>query len=227
MSNKNRFKSTTGLNDLLFNLLIGFVFLFVVAFLLINPPTKKSDAPKKAEYLIIIEWDKDANDDVDLWVKDPMGNIVSFTNKMGGLLNLEKDDLGWQNDKWLQPNGTEVVIPINREVITIRGIVPGKYQVAAHIYSKKITYTINTSNGKYTKHENKSSGYVDATLIRLNPYGEVYKTQKIYKSKGQVLTMFNFVLDANGDVTSLDERSNSIVTKSGATVSSVGTEPNE
>ena len=169
MSNKNRFKSTTDLNDFLFNLLIGFVFLFVVAFLLINPPTKKSDAPKKAEYLITIELDKDANDDVDLWVKDPMGNIVSFTNKMGGLLNLEKDDLGWQNDKWLQPNGTEVVIPINREVITIRGIVPGKYQVAAHIYSKKITYTIDTSNGKYTKHENKSSGYVDATLIRLNP----------------------------------------------------------
>ena len=66
MSNRNRFKSTTGLNDLLFNLLIGFVFLFVVAFLLINPPTKKSDAPKKAEYLIVIEWDKDANHDLSL-----------------------------------------------------------------------------------------------------------------------------------------------------------------
>ena len=224
MSNRNRFKSTTGLNDLLFNLLIGFVFLFVVAFLLINPPTKKSDAPKKAEYLIVIEWDKDANDDVDLWVKDPTGVIVSFTNKMGGLLNLEKDDLGWQNDKWIQPNGSEVIIPINREVITIRGIVPGEYKVAAHVYSKKIMYSINTSNGKYIKTEIEDSGYVTATLIRINPYGEVYKTRKIYTQKGQVLSMFNFILDANGDVTSLDERSNSIVTRGGRTVTGTGTD---
>ena len=224
MSNRNRFKSTTGLNDLLFNLLIGFVFLFVVAFLLINPPTKKSDAPKKAEYLIVIEWDKDANHDVDLWVKDPTGVVVSFTNKMGGLLNLEKDDLGWQNDKWIQPNGSEVIIPINREVITIRGIVPGEYKVAAHVYSKKIMYSINTSNGKYIKTEIEDSGYVTATLIRINPYGEVYKTRKIYTQKGQVLSMFNFILDANGDVTSLDERSNSIVTRGGRTLTGTGTD---
>ena len=224
MSNRNRFKSTTGLNDLLFNLLIGFVFLFVVAFLLINPPTKKSDAPKKAEYLIVIEWDKDANHDVDLWVKDPTGVVVSFTNKMGGLLNLEKDDLGWQNDKWIQPNGSEVIIPINREVITIRGIVPGEYKVAAHVYSKKIMYSINTSNGKYIKTEIEDSGYVTATLIRINPYGEVYKTRKIYTQKGQVLSMFNFILDSNGDVTSLDERSNSIVTRGGRTVTGTGTD---
>ena len=216
MTNKNRFKSTTGLNDLLFNLLVGFVFLFVVAFLLINPPTKKSDAPKKAEYIIVIEWDPEANDDIDLWVKDPMGNIVSFTNKMGGLLNLEKDDLGWQNDKWLQPNGKEVVIPINREVITIRGIVPGKYQIASHIYSKKASFTLDGNS--MTQNEIADSGYVTATLIRINPYGEVYKTKKSYTKKGQVLTMFNFVLDSKGDVTSLDERSNRIVTRGGRTL---------
>ena len=216
MTNKNRFKSTTGLNDLLFNLLVGFVFLFVVAFLLINPPTKKSDAPKKAEYIIVIEWDPEANDDIDLWVKDPMGNIVSFTNKMGGLLNLEKDDLGWQNDKWLQPNGKEVVIPINREVITIRGIVPGKYQIASHIYSKKVSFTLDGNS--MTQNEIADSGYVTATLIRINPYGEVYKTKKSYTKKGQVLTMFNFVLDSKGDVTSLDERSNRIVTRGGRTL---------
>ena len=85
---KARFKSTTGLNDLLFNLLVGFVFLFIIAFLLINPPTKKEEAPKKAEYLIVIEWDTVSNDDVDLWVQDPSGVTVSFTQKEGGLLNL-------------------------------------------------------------------------------------------------------------------------------------------
>ena len=78
--NNDRFKSTTGLNDLLFNLLVGFVFLFVVAFLLINPPTKKEEAPKKAEYLIIIEWDEGINDDVDLWgQRSTRGNSIVYS----------------------------------------------------------------------------------------------------------------------------------------------------
>ncbi len=36
--------------------------------------------------------------------------------------------------------------------------------------------------------------------------------------------MFNFILDSNGDVTSLDERSNSIVTRGGRTLTGTGTD---
>ena len=72
MGNKrDKFKSSIGFTDMLFNLLVGFVFLFVIAFILINPPVKKSDAPKKAEYIITLEWEDDSHDDVDLWVKEP------------------------------------------------------------------------------------------------------------------------------------------------------------
>ena len=208
--NNDRFKSTTGLNDLLFNLLVGFVFLFVVAFLLINPPTKKEEAPKKAEYLIIIEWDEGINYDVDLWVRDPNGITVSFTHKTGGLLNLEKDDLGLSNDRWRKPDGTIVTIPINREVITMRGIVPGRYQVAAHIYSRKIKlYTL--PDGTTTGARDSTPATIIATLVRINPYGEVYTTIRNYDTKGQVFSLFNFVLDEEGDVISLDEDKNSIV----------------
>ena len=208
--NNDRFKSTTGLNDLLFNLLVGFVFLFVVAFLLINPPTKKEEAPKKAEYLIIIEWDEGINDDVDLWVRDPNGITVSFTHKTGGLLNLEKDDLGLSNDRWRKPDGTIVTIPINREVITMRGIVPGRYQVAAHIYSRKIKlYTL--PDGTTTGARDSTPATIIATLVRINPYGEVYTTIRNYDTKGQVFSLFNFVLDEEGDVISIDEDKNSIV----------------
>ena len=208
--NNDRFKSTTGLNDLLFNLLVGFVFLFVVAFLLINPPTKKEEAPKKAEYLIIIEWDEGINDNVDLWVRDPNGITVSLTHKTGGLLNLEKDDLGLSNDRWRKPDGTIVTIPINREVITMRGIVPGRYQVAAHIYSRKIKlYTL--PDGTTTGARDSTPATIIATLVRINPYGEVYTTIRNYDTKGQVFSLFNFVLDEEGDVISLDEDKNSIV----------------
>lgn len=210
--NNDRFRSTTGLNDLLFNLLVGFVFLFIVAFLLINPPTKKEDAPKKAEYLIIIEWDEDANDDVDLWVRDPDGITVSFTNKEGGLLNLEKDDLGMSNDKWRKPDGTIATIPINREVITMRGIVPGRYQVAAHIYSRKVkVYT--KPNGTTETVRDNAPGTIIATLVKINPYGEVYTTTRKYDARGQVFALFNFELDQDGKVIALDENSNNIIMK--------------
>ena len=208
--NNDRFKSTTGLNDLLFNLLVGFVFLFIVAFLLINPPTKKEDAPKKAEYLIIIEWDEDANDDIDLWVQDPSGITVSFTHKTGGLLNLEKDDLGMSNDKWRKPDGTIVTIPINREVVTMRGIVPGRYQVAAHVYSRKVKVYTRPS-GMTEVIRDKTPSTIIATLVKINPYGEVYTTTRKYDAKGQVFPLFNFELDIDGNIIALDEDKNNII----------------
>ena len=205
--NKDRFKSTTGLNDLLFNLLVGFVFLFIVAFLLINPPTKKEEAPKKAEYLIVIEWDTNSSDDIDLWVMDPNRTTVSFTRKEGGLLNLEKDDLGIANDTWITPQGERVVIPINREVVTMRGIVPGRYQIAAHVYSYRTVSKMVGGERVY----NEDSRTITATLIKINPYGEQYRIQKTYTQRGQQITLFNFELDENGRIIAVDDRPNNII----------------
>ena len=47
-----RYRSSFGFIDLLFNMLIGFVFLFMLAFLLINPVAKKETIKPKAEYFI-------------------------------------------------------------------------------------------------------------------------------------------------------------------------------
>ena len=206
-----RFKSTTGLNDLLFNLLVGFVFLFIVAFLLINPPTKKEEAPKKAEYLIVIEWDTGSNDDIDLWVQDPNNTTVSFTRKEGGLLNLEKDDLGVSNDQWITPEGERVTIPINREVVTMRGIVPGRYKIAAHVYSFR--HVFKRKGGKNVPVEDDRT--IIATLIKINPYGEKYRISKKYIQRGQTLTLFNFELDENGNLLSIDDRPNNIILRPG------------
>ena len=205
--NKDRFKSTTGLNDLLFNLLVGFVFLFIVAFLLINPPTKKEEAPKKAEYLIVIEWDTNSSDDSDLWVMEHNRTTVSFTRKEGGLLNLEKDDLGIANDTWITPQGERVVIPINREVVTMRGIVPGRYQIAAHVYSYRTVSKMVGGERVY----NEDSRTITATLIKINPYGEQYRIQKTYTQRGQQITLFNFELDENGRIIAVDDRPNNII----------------
>ena len=135
--NKNKYKSTIGFTDLLFNLLVGFVYLFIIAFILINPIQKKQDVPKKAEFMVVIEWPNKFNDDIDLWVKAPDGKTVSFVKKENGIMNLEKDDLGVANDSTVDEYGQQKIIYINREVVTIRGILSGQYQVAAHVYSMR------------------------------------------------------------------------------------------
>ena len=43
MDSNEHFKSTLGFIDLLFNILVGFAFLFIIAFLLIKPEAKKVD----------------------------------------------------------------------------------------------------------------------------------------------------------------------------------------
>jgi hypothetical protein len=204
---RRSFSTNTGFRDLLFNLVVGFVFLFVIAFILINPPVKKSDAPKKAEFLIVLEWETESIDDVDLWVKDPQGITVAFVNKEGGYMNLEKDDLGLTNDCYVNGQGERVCLQINREVITVRGIQPGRFQVATHIYSrpprinkKEQTFVSDTGPIK-----------MRVTLIKINPYSEVYRVEKSFTEKGQVFTMFNFQVDAEGNVIDVDEYENNIV----------------
>mgnify|MGYP000453831094 CR=1 FL=1 len=121
-------------NDMLFNVLLGFVVLFVIAFLLINPITKKQDIPAKAEHMIVIEWDDNSSVDVDMWLQHDNDPPVGFSNKAGMGMNLERDDLGTNNDR-ITIDGKTEIIRINREVINVRGIVKGLYYPAVHAYS--------------------------------------------------------------------------------------------
>ena len=102
--NDPRYRSSFGFIDLLFNLLIGFVFLFMLAFMLINPVAKKETIKPKAEYFIILEWDGEKPYDLDLWVKDNLGHVVSFRRPDDALIHLERDDLGTINDTYYDPD---------------------------------------------------------------------------------------------------------------------------
>lgn len=184
MSKNDRYKSSIGFTDLLFNLVIGFVFLFMMAFILINPIAKKSDAPRKAEYLVIIEWDSADDDDIDLWLRDPNKQVCSFISKTSGVMHLEKDDLGFKNDK-IFINGKETQVEMNREVIVLRGIVPGEYNTAFHVYNRHPS-------------SKNTIGTVKLSIVKINPYKEVYYSQHEYRYKGQEVTLVNFTIDQKG-----------------------------
>lgn len=215
MKDRSRHKSSIGFTDLLFNLLIGFVYLFMIAFILINPVAKNSDVPSKAEWLLVMEWDPELNDDIDIWVKDPAGNLINFNAREGGLMHLERDDLGHSSDVIefveSQRSGKPIkkTIMINREVVTLRGTVPGEYKVMAQVYSRN--YPIDQIEAG--ERPINTNGWIEFTLIKVNPYIETVVDKFTYNERGQQITLVNFTLDDNGDFVSSDKVRHEIITR--------------
>ena len=192
MYSQDRYKSTIGFVDLLFNILVGFVFLFLVAFLLINPVAKNADIQKKAEIIITMTWDKNSLHDIDLWVMGPQGNKVGFANKESGLLNLERDDLGVANDAYYI-DGKYYIIQSNEETTTVRGIASGDYYVSVHFYSKQ------------RLRDNEINGIpITIKVMKVNPYREVYtQTKKIY-DEGESIHFYKFSVSETGGICCLE-----------------------
>ena len=184
---KKRYSNFDPFTDLLFNILLGFTFLFFITILFINPITKLGNVNMKAEYIITVDWKDSLPDDIDLWVKDPNGEIVSYLKKDAGWLHLDRDDRGVINDKVII-DGKEVIYPINREVVTLRGIIPGEYVVNLYLY------------------DHKSNDPVEAKIIieKVNPSLRlVFVGDVILKNEDTELTITKFRLDSEGNFKSI------------------------
>ena len=136
MMSHRKFDFRTAYIDLLINLLTGTVVLFILTTLLIAPITKNTEGIKKnADYVITLEWPNELDCDVDLWVRDPQNNIVSYRFMESGLMYFERDDMGKRRSVY-EVDGKEMVIdPDNKEFITLRGTFPGEYVVNLHVIS--------------------------------------------------------------------------------------------
>lgn len=133
---KHRAYRTDPFIDLLFNALLGFTMLFFIAIVFLNPESLKGRVNLKAEYIISVTWPEDRRDDIDIWVEDPYGEVVSYLSKDAGWLHLDRDDQGDIGDT-IEIDGEEVVYPINQEIVTIRGIIEGEYVVNLYYYEKR------------------------------------------------------------------------------------------
>lgn len=171
--------------DMLFNMLIAFVFCFIVALLAMNPRALKAgDIPAKAEFIITLSWpDYDPND-VDTWVQGPSGDLVWFRAREAALMHLDRDDRGLSNDT-LSVNGRDIVNPLNQEVVTIRGIAPGEYVVNAHYYESR----------------NDKPVPITVSVVKVNPRAEVvYYGQATLQRKGDEITLLRFTVQRDGRV---------------------------
>ena len=201
--NNEKYKSTIGFTDLLFNILVGFAFLFIIAFILIKPEAKKENFERKAEFVVVLEWDHDQPDDIDLYVQDPTNSTVHFRLPITNFMYLDKDDLGYANDIVKNIDGTITKVNINREVVTIRGIIPGEYIINAHYYSSRNwtgqdtfrnTADIVSKTGKPTKKHLT----VKIELHKVDPYKIWWLGEKTFTHKGQEETFVRFTIDQDG-----------------------------
>jgi hypothetical protein len=200
--NNEKYKSTIGFTDLLFNILVGFAFLFIIAFLLIKPEAKKKDFDRNAEFVVIMEWDKEAKGDIDLYIEDPLGANCSFRRTVANFMHLDKDDLGSANDTVVNADGTVSTVRINREVITIRGIIAGEYIINAHYYSERDYSNIDNriEMGSSVRKKKSKELTVKIELHKVNPYTIMWVGEKKFFGKGQEETFVRFRLDKDGTV---------------------------
>lgn len=195
-----KFDFRTAYIDLLLNVLTGIIFLFVLTTMMIQPK-KTEDGPKRnAEFLIVAEWNDESNCDVDLWVQDPLNNIAWFQAKDVGLMHLERDSLGYFNNRILNKDGTvKYQVIENKETTVIRGIVPGEYTVNAHLYGCR-----NDKSMFFLRQEMNLP--VKITLIKLNPsFRSVFTKSVVIKKIWDEETFFNFELDETGNVKQITE----------------------
>lgn len=199
MESHEKYKSTIGFIDILFNILVGIAFLFIVAFVLIKPESKKEDFERKAEFVIMMEWPSERHEDMDLWVQDSSGGQCSYRAPQINFMHLDKDDLGRRNDT-VQVAGKTVVVNINREVVTIRGIMAGEYIINAHMYSNSGRPVMMDGKLQHAK----TAGPLDVTVevVKLEPaFTVLHKGTLTFNEKGEEQTFFRFTIDPNGKVT--------------------------
>lgn len=170
--------------DLLFNVLIGFFMLFLIAIVLVRPETSKKDVELKAEYIVTMEWPDNNKDDVDLMVRTPLNEIVYYGKKNVKSASLDRDDRGDLNDTMTLEDGTKIVIKENWEHITLRKALKGEYIVNAYMFSKKT----------------KESTPVKVKVEKLNPYRLVFSNTVILDSRNQEKTILRFTVDSSGAV---------------------------
>ena len=170
-------------------------FLFFIALLAMNPEEKSGKVDTKAEFIISLVWPDNHPDDMDLYVEDPVGNIVWYHEREAGFMVLERDDRGGAND-FIVAGGKKILNPIREETVSIRGIVAGEYTVNVNHYWAVASRPVPVS----------------VKVEKINPKVEIvyYETFNLDHA-GQEKTAVRFKIDKDGAVTETSHMEKSLI----------------
>jgi len=195
MNFRNHYSCNTSFLDLLFNMLLAFACLFVLAFALINQNKKTPET--KASYLITFTWPKELDNDIDAYVEDPDGKLVCFVRREDGLMHLDRDDLGHKNDT-IDTKFGKITYNENKEIVTLRGTSVGEYCVNVHAYN----------------FNNKNPTEVLVQLEKISPTYSILIQRKITLVKnGDEKTAFRFKINGKGDLVGVSELQKKLIGK--------------
>jgi hypothetical protein len=180
---------------MLFKALQVVAFLFFLALLVMNPEAKQGKIDTKAEFIVTMNWPDNHPDDIDLYVEDPLGNIVWYHTREAGFMVLDRDDRGGINNS-IMVNGKKISSPIREETVSIRGIVAGEYTV----------------NVQYYLALQKAPVPVSVKVEKINPMVEVIHYDTItLDHAGQEKTALRFRVAEDGSVTDINHAEKSLV----------------
>ncbi len=183
-----RFFSFRPFIDVLFCCLLMLV---AILFLLKTEEEKTKSRPPNVIYQVILTWDGESKDDLDLYVQSASGHVVCFNNREGGdgsLVSLDHDALGIRNN-FLPKDQQGVISKFHEEIVSFRGIVSGENIVTVHVYSKRDEQPIKAS----------------IKLIKIKPFKEIVVKEKFFEATGQEKTAFRFKTDAEGNILDINE----------------------
>jgi len=180
---------------MLFKALQVVAFLFFLALLAMNPEAKQGKIDTKAEFIISMGWPDNHPDDIDLYVEDPLGNVVWYHVREAGFMVLDRDDRGGINNS-ITVNGRRILSPIREETVSIRGIVAGEYTV-------NIQYYLATQNAPVP---------VSVKVEKINPTVEViYYDTITLRHAAEERTAVRFRVAQDGSVTDTSHLDKSLV----------------
>ena len=188
------YKDNTAMSDLLLNMLLGIFFMFAISFMLIAPILDAADIKKpKAEYLITMTWPDNNKDDVDIWVEDPLGEVIFWNFKEAGVMHLDRDDLGHVKDVIILSDGREIVNIHNQEIVAIRGFISGEWIINVHMFTKFDLKESLSIRGKPTK--------VEIKINKLNPRAKIiFMKEVVLDQRKEEKTVTRFTMTANGEI---------------------------
>lgn len=142
------------------------------------PPPKPASAIRTfGLYAVVLTWPQNCHADLDLYVRQPSGEIVYFSHANGTAAHLEHDDLGTLGAYHLEDN-------LERTVI--RSAQPGEYVANVHVYDG---------------HECRFPAHARVELWRLSGADErVFTVELRMRGKGDEQTAFRFSLGGDGSL---------------------------
>ena len=184
-----------GLADLLLCVL-------AVVIVAVNPKAVNEGVKINAEYLITAQWPVGIDADVDLHTIVPDGKSgadVFYRQREYNNVSLDHDNKGFIDAFTVQADGAVVKAAVDEEMTTIRGKVPGHFDVGVHMYN------FHRGDTRPPESDTTLDTPVKVQVIQLNPHNKIVFDKTVTLTHiGECNNVVSFDLDREGQITFVD-----------------------